>query len=346
MARLRVGVIGCGYYARYHLEAWKTLTREGIDLVAVCDLDADKAAAAAREFGAPQSFTDASILDEVRLDLVDIATRMDTHRALAAACAERGIGVIVQKPLAPTWDEAVAIVARAEQAGSFLAVHENFRFQPAMQRVAEIVRSGAIGEPSWSRIAVRTGVDVYKNQPYFLNEERLVILDLGIHLLDLARLFMGEVENVFCQTQRRNPAVRAEDTATMMLRHVGGAVSVVECTYESRRLPDALGETILEIEGTDGVLTLDRQLTLAVSSKGQHRTERLVPEGFDFSDPGASIAAGSALATCRAHADAFRAGQAAETSGADNLKTYALVEAAYRSVISGSPEIPPSRAPN
>ena len=179
-----------------------------------------------------------------RVDLVDIATRMDTHRALVELAVSHGIATIVQKPFAPVWEDCVAMVAAARKAGVFLAVHENFRFQTPMMKVAAVLRSGAIGEPSWARISFRTGYDIYKNQPYFYGEERFAILDVGIHVLDLLRVFMGEAVRVSCETQKRNPKVKAEDTATMMLRHATGAVSIVECTYEARRLPDPFPQTL------------------------------------------------------------------------------------------------------
>ena len=117
-----------------------------------------------------------------------------------------------------------------------------------------ILDSGAIGEPSWARISFRTGYDIYKGQPYFYDEERFVILDLGVHVVDVARFLLGEVERVSCETQRRNPKVKAEDTATMLLRHTSGAVSIVEATYETKKLPDSFPETMLEIEGPRGAI--------------------------------------------------------------------------------------------
>ncbi|MGN6100780.1 MAG: Gfo/Idh/MocA family protein [Devosia sp.] len=337
---VRVAVVGCGYFARYHLAAWQKLSAEGAELVAVCDIDPEKAQRAAVATGA-RAFTDVgAMLAEARPELVDIATRMDTHAALVTQCALAGAAMIVQKPLAPTGEEASRIVGTARDAGVFLAVHENFRYQAAMMRVGELLRSGAIGAPNWARIAFRTGIDVYANQPYFYGEERLVILDLGIHLLDLARVFMGEVETVYCQTQRRNPRVRAEDTATIMLRHSAGATSIVECTYEARRLPLAKAEAFVEIEGTEGSIVLDRQLQLMLTSRDHLSREDLVPADFDHSDPAAYVARQSVYEASRQILRAYRSGEPAATSGEDNLKTFALVEAAYRSAATGRAERP------
>src|SRR3546814_144192 len=68
-------------------------------------------------------------------------------------------------------------------------------------------------------------------QPYLAEGDRFIIEDLGIHILDVARLVMGEAATLTCRTQRVNPAVRGEDVATILLGHTSGATSVVDCSY-------------------------------------------------------------------------------------------------------------------
>lgn len=331
-----VGLIGCGFFARNHLHAWRDLAEQGARLTAVCDIDPARAKAAAEEFGAARWYGDAAeMLARETLDLVDIATRMDTHRALVGLAIRHRVPTIVQKPFAPDWENCVAMVDAAAEAGVFLAVHENFRFQAPMLRVREALASGAIGTPSWARIAFRTGFDVYRTQPYFLSEERLAILDVGIHVLDLARVFLGEVERVSCETQRRNPRVRAEDTATMMLRHVSGAVSIVECTYESRKTPDVFPETLLEIEGDRGAIVVKSGLVMEVTSGGRLTTSDIGAPLLPWTSKPWHVAQESVRATCAHMLASVRAGRDAETSGVDNLKTFALVEAAYEAAASG-----------
>ena len=269
------------------------------------------------------------MLAEVPLGLVDIATRMGTHRPLAEAAMKRGIATIVQKPPAPTWADCLAMAEVARERRVWLAVHENFRFQPAMLRAAQVLASGVIGAPSWARISFRTGVDVYKNQPYFRDEVRLVILDLGIHMLDLARVFLGEVAHIGCETQRRNSSVRAEDTATMLLRHRGGAVSVVECTYESRLPPNGSPEVHVTIEGPRGaIMARPGGREVLVTADGSTTRHRVAAEDED-------VAQTSVTATCAHLLEAMRAGRDADTGVADNLKTYALAEAAYDAAATG-----------
>jgi D-apiose dehydrogenase len=336
MTTTAIGLIGCGFFARNHLHSWHDLAGEGAALAAVCDIDPARARAAAEEFGAAHWYSDAAeMFTRETLGLVDIATRMDSHRALVELPVRHRVPTIVQKPFAPDWENCVAMVDAAARAGVFLAVHENFRFQTPMLRVREVLASGAIGRPSWARIAFRTGFDVYRTQPYFYTEERLAILDVGIHVLDLARLFLGEVERVSCETQRRNPKVRAEDTATMMLRHVSGAVSIVECTYESRKLPDVFPETLLEIEGDKGAIVVKPGLTMEVTSNGRTTTSDIGAPLLPWTSKPWHVAQESVRTTCAHMLASVRAGCDAETSGSDNLKTFALVEAAYDAAASG-----------
>jgi predicted dehydrogenase len=254
---MELGVVGCGFIAQNHLHAWTDLKPRGVEITAVCDVDPAKAKAAAGRFQVPHWYSDAETMFRERsLGLVDIVTRVDTHRPLVDLAIRHKVPAIVQKPFGPDIAACRAMAASAQSAGLFLAVHENFRFQAPMRRIVSLLRKGTIGTPSWARISFRTGYDIYKGQPYLANEKRFVLIDLGVHVLDMARALLGEVAHLSAETQRRNPNVHGEDTATVMMRHVSGAVSIVECTYESRRQPDVFPETLIEIEGPKGTIVL------------------------------------------------------------------------------------------
>lgn len=334
--RLAVGVVGCGFFARNHLNAWRDLKGEGVDLVAVCDVDAAKAEAIAREFGVPNWYADAeNMLFKERLGLVDIVTQMGTHRPLVEMAMRHHVPTVVQKPFAPDLADVKAMIAASEAAGTFLAVHENFRFQPPLLKVRELIDTGAIGRLSWARIAFRTGWDIYSGQPYLRDEERFVLLDLGVHVLDVARFFLGEADRVTAELQRRNPGVKGEDTATVLCHHRGGAVSVVECTYESRRLPDPFPEVLLEIEGERGAVVLGPGYTIELTSGRNHTVIDADVPVLPWAERPWHVVQRSVLNTCRHMAAAVRAGRPAATSAPDNLKTFMLVEAAYLSARRG-----------
>jgi predicted dehydrogenase len=328
--RSRLGIIGCGFFAQNHLNAWRDLRDQGVHITAACDVDPEKAKAAAEEFGVPQWYDSAErMLDCEEFDLVDIITQVRSHKPLVDMTVGRGIATIVQKPFGDNLQECRDMKALADKTGTFLAVHENFRFQHPNRIVSEIIGSGAIGTPNWGRISFRTGYDIYAGQPYLLKEERFVVVDLGAHVLDLARAFFGEVDRLTAELQKRNPKVRGEDTATMMLRHVSGAVSLVECTYESRRLPDVFPATVLEIEGSDGAIRLRGDLTIEVTSNGQMTTRDGDAPVIRWAERPWHIVQESVLRTCEHIFRKFRAGEPADVSAADNFKTYALCEAAY-----------------
>ena len=338
---IRVAMVGCGFFAQNHLNAWHHLRSFGAELVAVCDIDRVKADAAANAFSAPAFYSVEKMLDVVKPDAVDIATRMQTHKALFTMMSERGVPSIMQKPLAPSWQECQEIAELARSRHVFLAIHENFRFQAPMRRIKQIIESGELGVPSWARLTFRTGFDVYRDQPYFYNEERLAILDVGVHLLDLARFFLGEVKRVSCETQRRNPKVRAEDTATVLMRHESGAVSVVDCSYETRRMPDHFPQTLVEIEGPLGSISCGVDFSLSITSNGKTRSENAAPAPVSWSVEQFRVVQESVLVANAHFLDCLRFGQKASTDIEDNLKTHALVEAAYLAATSGQAEKPP-----
>jgi D-apiose dehydrogenase len=328
---IRIGVIGCGFYAQNHLNAWRDLAPFGAALTAVCDVDPAKAKAAGETFGLPWYTDVKAMLSAEKLDAVDIVTRQDTHRAIAETTIAHGIPTIVQKPFAPTWEDATAIVDAARKAGVWLAVHENFRFQAPLRAVRKVIDSGAIGDPSWARITFRTGFDVYKTQPYFLEEEKLVIADVGVHVLDVSRFLLGDVARISCEIQRRNPRVKAEDdTATMLLRHERGAVSIVEATYEARRADDWFPETLLEIEGPRGSIIVTAGCRMKVTSDGKATESDIGAPLLSWTSHPWHVSQEGAMGACRHFLDCLQRGAPAETRGEDNLRTYALVDAAYR----------------
>lgn len=326
---MRVAVIGCGFYAQNHLNAWHDLRSEGAELVAVCDRDPDKAEQAGNRFGAAIHTDAKSMLAQERLDLVDIVTDVGSHRSIVELAAAASVATIVQKPLGPNWDDCVAIAEAVSKSGIPFGVHENFRFQSPILRVKKLIENDAIGRPSYGRISFRTGYDVFRAQPYLRRDPRLVILDVGIHLLDVARSLMGEVEAISCTTQSRAPDIAGEDTATMMLRHTNGAVSVVDCSFVAQRLVDAFPQTLVDIEGPAGNVATSSDCIVNVLSRGLRWTEDVRTPLLSWTEHPWHVTQQSVLAFNRHAMNAISSGQAPETHLDDNLRTFALVEAAY-----------------
>ena len=329
---LRGALIGCGFFAANHLNAWRDV--EGAEIVALCDRDPDRLAESAARFGVARTHADAgAMLATERLDFVDIATTVPSHRPLVELAAGAGVHMICQKPFANSMADARAMVAAADSAGRVLMVHENFRWQSAIRRArAELA---AIGRPFWGRVSFRSGFDVYAAQPYLATDARFIIQDLGIHILDVARFLFGDVATLAATTQRVNPAIRGEDVATMLLAHDSGATSVVDCSYASRLPRESFPETLLEVEGTEGSLRLDAGYRLTVHARGETRAVDASPPLLPWAERPWHNVQESVLNIEQHFVDCLRAGREPETSGADNLRTLALVEAAYASAADG-----------
>lgn len=327
---LRVGVIGCGFFAENHLAAWTEI--KGVTLAAVCDIDIAKAQAAAKRHGAKSVFaTAAALLDSGEVDFVDIATTMRSHAELVGLAAARRIPVIVQKPLAPTLAECVRIIDTCKAAKVPLMVHENTRFLRPVRLAREVIESGSLGRLTWGRVAFRTGHDVYGKQPYLAKEDHFILLDLGVHMLDIARYLFGEVTQLYCQSQSVKPGIAGEDMATTMLSHTSGMTSVVECSYASPLHPDPFPEVTLQIEGTRGSLKLEPGYNLTVFENGNARKIDASPKLYSWSTPPWHGTQESVLSIQQHWLNCLRAGTETETSGADSRKTYGLVFGAYES---------------
>jgi predicted dehydrogenase len=336
---LRVGVIGCGFFAENNLAAWTGI--EGVTLAAVCDLDIAKARSAAGRHGAKSVYASAAgLLESGEVDFVDIATTMRSHVELVGLAAERGIPVIVQKPLAPSFAECLSIIDTCKAAKIPFMVHENTRFLRPVRKVREIIESGSLGTLTWGRIAFRTGHDIYGKQPYLAQEEHFVLLDLGVHMLDVARFLLGEVDRLYCQSQSIKPGIRGEDMATTVLSHANGATSVVECSYASPIHPDPFPELTLQIEGTRGSLRLEPGYALTVFSDGKVQKFDVSPKLFSWSTPPWHGTQESVHAIQQHWIKCLREGKDPETSGADSRKTYGLVFGAYESARTGKAVAP------
>jgi D-apiose dehydrogenase len=261
--RLKVAVAGAGYFARFHHDGWARLPEA--ELVGIADLDLEKARAAAAAVPGARAFDSVErMLDETGAELLDIATPPQSHAALARIAAARRLPAICQKPLAPTYAEAVDLVEAAEAAGILLVAHENFRFQPWWREARRLLDDGRFGRLHGVAFRLRPGdgqgPSAYLDrQPYFQTMPRLLVHETAIHFIDVFRFLLGEVEAAFADLRRLNPAIAGEDAGMFILRHAGAARSLFdgnrlnEHVAENMRL--TMGESWLEGEG--GVLRLD-----------------------------------------------------------------------------------------
>lgn len=331
---LKGALIGCGFFATNHMEAWAEL--EGAQIVAVCDRDPAKAKVFAETYGVKPFSDAAAMLAEVEPDFTDIATTSPSHRPLVELAARHSGGVICQKPLAETLEDAQAMVATCGTAGVSLLVHENFRWQAPIRTVIDHVRSDTIGRPHFLRLSFRHAFDIYAGQPYLAQTENLALMDVGPHVFDMARALMGDVEQVYCQTQKLNPRVAAPDAFLAQLRHVGGGVSSVECSFFSHYRPERFPQSLLVIEGDRGSVELLEGFRMRVHADGTVREFDVEPPVPIWGKKPWHLVQESVVAFQRHAIRALSGQEPGQPTGADNLKTFALTQAAIASAASGT----------
>lgn len=169
MDRLRTAVIGVGYLGRFHAE--KYAAHPGAELVAVADLDADRARSVAAELGVEAIADYRSLLG--RIDCASVAVPTQQHHLVTGALLEAGVDVLVEKPLTATVEEGKSLVELAARGGRVLQVGHLERFNPAIRAL-----DGIVAEPRF--------IECHRLAPFTERGTDVdVVLDLMIHDLDV-----------------------------------------------------------------------------------------------------------------------------------------------------------------
>jgi D-apiose dehydrogenase len=335
MTPLKGVAVGAGYFSRFHYDAWRRVS--GASLEALCDTSLERAQAAASTFGIGRVYGDvADMLNAERPDVIDIITPPESHRYICRLAGERGVHVLCQKALAPTFADAVALVGEAERAGIRLMVHDNFRFQPWHRELRRLLDLGTIGRPH--AIACRTrmgdgwGADAYLDrQPYFRLMPRLLVFETGVHFVDVFRYLVGEVRQVYAVLRKRNPLIAGEDAGVMLFEFQDGATGIWDASrYNESRGPDpryTFGEFL--VEGPGGSLTVDERGRLTVHQLGGP------PREHPYAHGQVGFAGDCCHKAIQHFVDRLHDGAAFETSGRDYLRTLAVQEALYASAATG-----------
>jgi predicted dehydrogenase len=335
MTPLRGVAAGAGYFSQFHYDAWGRAS--GAALVALCDISRERAEEAARRFGVGRVYTDvAAMLDAERPDFIDIITPPSTHREICRLAAQRGVHVLCQKALAPTFEDAVALVEEAEGAGIRLMVHDNFRFQPWHREMRRLLDLGTIGPVH--AIACRTrlgdgwGSAAYLDrQPYFRTMPKLLVFETGVHFIDVFRYLVGEVRQVYAALRRRNQVIAGEDAGLMMFEFQSGATGVWDASRYNESLdPDpryTFGEFL--VEGPGGALRVDERGRLLVHALGA------TPQQHAYVHQAQGFAGDCCYRAIQHFVDRLHDGSNFETSGRDYLRTLAVQEALYESATAG-----------
>lgn len=220
---MKYGVIGTGYWGSNHARVAAELASEGaIDDVVLCDVDESRLAELSESYGV-ESVTDYERLPEIGVDAATVSTPSPTHHEIATTLLERGVDVLVEKPLALDSDAAWDIVETAREHDRTLAVGHIFRHHPALIDLAERIDRGELGQIKYlstSRFSFRAP-----------RETTGALYSLGVHDVDISNhLLDGEPERIYCSL---DDAVREgiDETATLVMEY-DGATSVINESWQ------------------------------------------------------------------------------------------------------------------
>ena len=209
--------IGAGYFSRFQYEAWARIPE--------ARSSASTTAHARRRRRSPRSSASAVSTTASRRCWTQRSRTSSTssrpRRRIWTSCAsrpQRGVHIICQKPLAPTYDECVEIVETAKACGVRFMVHENWRWQPWYREIKRLLDDGVLGEVFSVYFRMRMGDgwhdDAYlARQPFFRDYPRLLIFETGVHFLDTFRYLLGEMDTRLCAAAAAQPGHHAVRTA-------------------------------------------------------------------------------------------------------------------------------------
>ncbi|WP_123041010.1 Gfo/Idh/MocA family protein [Cohnella candidum] len=280
MSQLKVAVIGAGSISEVHFAGYDQNPEATI--VAVCDLNEERAKAKADKYKAEKVYTDyRELLADPGIDAVSICTWNNSHAEIAVAALEAGKHVLVEKPLCKTVEEALRVQEAVRQSGKTLQVGFVRRYSSNTQIVKQFLEAGELGEIYYAKASCLRRLG--NPGGWFSDKERSgggPLIDLGVHIIDLCWYLMGrpKVKSVSGNTYNRlgNRAHvkglsfykasdydasknTVEDLANAVIRFENGASLLVDVSFTLHALKD---EITVKIYGDKGGAEIEPELAI------------------------------------------------------------------------------------
>ena len=324
MSELRVAMLGAGRIGSLHTELLHQRV-DGVRVAAVCDIFPEAARSVASRLGVPVGRSSEAVMDDPSVDAVAICTSTDTHVGLMIEAAQAGKAIFCEKPISLDLEQVDRALGAVEEAGVYLQIGFNRRFDPSHRAVRDAVVSGRIGDVHLVRITSR---DPEPPPIPYVEVSGGIFLDMTIHDFDMARFVAGsEVTEVYAKGDVLvDPDIGAAgdlDTAVIVLTHENRAITTID---NSRRAVYGYDQRV-EAFGSGGVACSTNPLAtttlVRTESGGQTAalpyffTERYIP---------------SYLAGWRAFVEAVRHDLPSPVDGQDGRAPVAIGLAAWKSI--------------
>jgi predicted dehydrogenase/nucleoside-diphosphate-sugar epimerase len=249
--RHRVGLVGAGYIAEYHVAALRRLP--GVELIGVTDLAAARADALAERFGT-RSFASPAALREAGADVIHVLTPPDSHADVAVAALELGCHVLIEKPFATSVDDCRRVQAVVARTGLVASVNHSLLYDPQIVRAVDLVAAGKLGKVVSVDILRGSMYPPYRGGPLppQYRTAAYPFRDLGVHALYLFQAFLGPIENVSAiwESKGGDPNL-AYDEWRALVRCRGG-LGQFQLSWNVKPM-----QSQIIVQGTRGVLRID-----------------------------------------------------------------------------------------
>jgi predicted dehydrogenase len=332
-----IALIGCGKIAQGHAEGYKAAA-DLAQVVVCCDEWSEaQARHLAGEFGADVSTRWQEVIERSDVDAVDICMPHYLHEPIALAAAEAGKHILVEKPMALNLKQARAMLDASEQAGKILMVSQNQRFMADHMAIKELLDQGAIGDI----VAVRFDCNqflkhMYPEGSWMFSKEKTgggMVICTAVHKIDLLRHLLGEVRRVSSFQARTglNYNMDNEDVAAILLEFENGVIGEGFYLFAAHKVPiPTTTHELTIIYGQQGVIH---------NVLGWHIYSTVIPQysgGLTRLELPQQPYRESVKAAVRHFLEAIVNQTEPLTSGRDNLKTMAVIDAIYQAAETGS----------
>lgn len=237
---LGFALVGCGRIARKHAGNLAEGNIVGARLVAVCDINKDRAKSYGEKYAVPW-YTDMHEMlkcENKNIDVIDILTPSGDHARHTIELAHYGKHIVVEKPMALTLSDADQMIRACDLAGIKLFVVKQNRFNLPVKKLREAIETNRFGKMVLGTVRVRWCRDqAYYDQDAWRGtweHDGGVFANQAIHHIDLLQWMLGDVESVFAKGETRLVNIEAEDTGVVLLKFKSGALGVIEATTATR----------------------------------------------------------------------------------------------------------------
>ena len=336
MGKIGVGVIGVGGWGQLHVETY--VYDERVELVAICDINEEKAKNIAKKYGVRRYYTDFNqMLKDEKIRAVSIVTPDFSHTEIAISVIRARKDILIEKPLATTVEECKQIITKVEEAKIKFMVDFHNRWNPIFVKAKESIQKGQLGSPLLIYLRLNDTITVPTEWLSWAGKSSAAWF-IGSHSVDLVRwMFNDEVKKVYAVSRSKvlkDMGINTPDFFEMVLEFKKGGVGIVENCWILPKSSPSLIDFKCELIGSDGAIYLDgshhRAIQKYIKNEAKYPDVLVRPKIYDKP-------MGFAVESIRHFIDCLVFDKKPQVGGKDGLAVTKIICAVNKSVETGQP---------